>query len=66
LELSVEYLLLIEEKIKATADERATISRELSAYSTRHGKRYSSRAHELEAELKILWRRYKLISAIID
>jgi hypothetical protein len=66
-EISVEYLLLIEEKIKALSDEHGAISRDLPRFKfVRHTGRYLDRMNELDYDMRSLWRRYRMLSELIE
>jgi len=66
LEISVEYLLLIEEKINDCLEERSAISTELRQKGSGHLKGYSRRISELELQIQTLWQKYRILSSLID
>jgi hypothetical protein len=58
-----EHLTLMEERMTDCCEERAKISHELSQLElSGHRDRYANRIEELELEIRILWRKYRLLA----
>jgi hypothetical protein len=66
LENGIEYLTLIEQKLDDCLEERSEISEQVRRFNPDHRKLYTVRIDELDVEIKTLWRKYRMLAALID